>query len=458
MTAGLRLEARLVSSFLRNAGWPRAVVVAACTAVVSGLLLVAIAVLRFGPAERPTGLPMSNLVSDAGVRGGYVFALLLLCVMPLVLLQQVVRLGTASREQRLAALRLAGATPAEVRRLSGIEIGVPALIGGVLGYLVYRALAAGLNGVADPGSGWVRQDVARELRLIPTTVGPTWWHVALVALAVGVLGLVAGLSTSRSLTLTPLGVSRRAPRSAPRPWAALALLALAVALLAAGFSVAADDSYALASFACVVAGVLALSPWVAYVAARAASANARHVPLLLAARRLATDARPAGRSAAAVGVISMVASGCGHLLPDLLGTRGPGDVEAMYAVPVVLVAIVLLVALVLVVFAMAIHGVETLLDRSRSTASLAALGMSTDELTAVQRWEVGLVALPMAVIGVLIGTLPFGHLVGDTDRLWVSAAVSVGTIALVWLAVLASTLVTRPWLHRAMSSENLRTA
>ncbi|MDX6301349.1 MAG: hypothetical protein QOF53_2563 [Nocardioidaceae bacterium] len=75
-----------------------------------------------------------------------------------------------------------------------------------------------------------------------------------------------------------------------------------------------------------------------------------------------------------------------------------------YTVPIALVGVVLLAALVLVVFSMAVHGVESLIDHRRSVASLAVMGASAEELRRAQRWEVGLVAVPMAVIGVVVGS------------------------------------------------------
>ena len=127
MIARLRLDLGLVWSFLRSGGGPRAVLIALCTALVSGVLMVALTVVLFTWSSSREQEQVSNLVADGGVRGGYVFALLLICVAPLALLRQVLRLGTATREQRLAALRLAGATPADVRRLSALEVGLPAL-------------------------------------------------------------------------------------------------------------------------------------------------------------------------------------------------------------------------------------------------------------------------------------------------------------------------------------------
>lgn len=459
MMARLHMETRLVGSFLRSGGGPRSALIAACTALVSGLMMVALTAVLFGSRSAGEHEQVSGLLTDGGVRGGFVFALLLICVAPLALLRQAVRLGTATREQRLAALRLAGATQAEVRRMGALEVGVPALSGGLLGYLVYLALRVLFGGQVG-GSG---SDVTRQLRLVPSTVHPAWWQVLLVALGVGLFGVLAGALGSRSLLISPIGVSRRAPRSAPRPWAVL-LIVLAVPLFLASTSStnSSSDVYAFGFVASLVLGLLALAPWVAYRVGRAVAARSSTVPLLLAARRLTTDARPAGRAAAAVGAIAMVAGGGGALLADLPNTNGGtgfDGVDPFYTVPIALGGVVLLVALLLIIFSMAVHGVESLIDHKRSVASLAALGVSTEDLERVQRWEVALVAVPMAILGVLIGSGPYLLLLGGSNRYaWIPLLVDVITIALVWTAVRASTWITRPWLIRAAAPANLRTA
>jgi hypothetical protein len=460
VTTGLGVDLDLVVSFLRRGSGPRALMVVACTALVSGLLLVALTVVLFG--ANPPREEVSGLIEDGGVRGGYVFALLLICLAPFALLRQVVRLGTATREQRLAALRMAGATPAEVRRLGSLEVGLPSLLGGFLGYLLFGFLRAVLGG-SSGADRLVGSDVSRQLRLVPVTVHPSWWQVVLVAVAVGLTGAVAGATTSRSLQISPLGVSRRAPRTAPRPWAVL-LLILAGLLSVGAMHTSSEglaDLYAFGFVALVILGLLGLAPWVAYRAARTVAKRSSSVPVLIAASRVATDARPAGRAAAAVGAIAVVAGGGGSLLADLpssSGGSGFAEVDPFYTVSIALVGAVLLAALVLVVFSMAVHGVESLMDHRRSVASLAVMGASAEELGRTQRWEVGLVAVPMAVIGVTLGSWPFLSLIEASNRYaWIPLVVDVVTIALVCLAVEASTRLTRPWLTRAAGPDSLRT-
>lgn len=453
-------ELTLVLSFLRRGGGPRAALIAGCSALVSGLLLVALTVVLLTVRSSTEAELLSNLVTDGGVRPGYVFALLLICIAPLALLRQVVRLGTAARERRLAGLRLAGATPAEVRRMAALEVGLPALVGGLAGYVVFAVLRLLFGGFpASRGMLILDSPARRELRLVPVTVGPDWWHVLVVAVAVGVMGALAGAFASRSLVISPLGVSRRTARTAPRPWGLL-FLALAAALWEPSMS----STNVLVPFALVgsvIAGLLLLAPWVAYWAARWMASRARRLHVVLAARRLVHDARPAGRAAAAVGAITLVAGAGGALLAELPSASGGdfGHVEAMYTVPMVAGGVVLLAALVLVVFSMTVHGVETLMDRKRSIASLSAMGISNDELERVQRWEVGLVALPMAVIGLLVGSAPFIAYLTINQRgyAWIPVVVDVVTLGVVVIAIRASTRLTRVWLTRAAAPANLRT-
>jgi hypothetical protein len=460
VTARLDTELRLVGSFLRTGGGPRAVLVAGCTALVSGLLLVALTVVLFTLHSSREEEQISDLVADGGIRGGYLLALLLICVAPLALLRQGVRLGTATREQRLAALRLAGATMSEVRRIGALEVGLPALAGGFLGYLVFAALRAVFGGQPRGEPGGAQSEVAHQLQLVPTSVTPAWWQVLLIALGVGLVGVLAGATASRSLVISPLGVSRRAPRSAPRPWSALLLLLVVpLFLIRIEGGTGTQELYTFITVAALVLGLLALAPWVAYRIGRTVAARSSSVAVLVAGRRLATDARAAGRAAAAVGAIAVGGGVVLADLPDSYEGGGFGDVEPFYMVPIVLAGLVLLAALLLVTFSMAVHGVESMVDRKRSMAALAALGASAEELERVQRWEVGLVALPMAVIGVLVGSGPFLLALGASDGYaWIPFVVDGVTIALVWLAVRISTRITRPWLVRASAPANLRTA
>lgn len=465
-------------TFLRQGGVGRAVLVACCTALVSALLYVVLTVVlytlatssTFGGTEDDREL-LGGLVNDASLRVGYLFGVLLVTVAPLTLLGQVLRLGTAAREQRLAGLRLAGATPADVRRLAGVEVGLPAAVGALAGFVLFLGLRIPLGGLAYDDAmfhaAYARTTV--ELRLIPTTVTPSWWQVLLVALLVGVAGAVAGAAATRRVRITPLGVSRRQPTSTPRVWPALVLIALALLAMRASLTVSDDvlgtlNGIAMVGF--VVVGLLLLTPWLAYRAGRLVVARATTPHVLLAGRRLVTDPRPAGRAGAAIGTIGLVAGFGAVVVTDLPGSSGTdngfADVDPFYTVPMALGALVLAASLGLIVFSLSVHGAETVMDRKRAIASLGALGATERDLQRTHRWEVGLVAVPVAVAGLVVGTLPAAFALGSDGDLdlryaWIPVVVVVATAAGALVAVLASTALTRPWQRRAASPANLRT-
>ncbi|WP_317696314.1 ABC transporter permease [Aeromicrobium sp. REDSEA-S32_B7] len=198
----------VVPALLRAGAGSRALVVVAATAVATAVLMAAasIAMLWFEriPSDlvidaRGYGTDLESvnwIVADPGTRGGVLFGAIVLVLPPLLLLDQAVRLGAASRQRRDAALRLAGATRRDVRALAALEVALPALVGGVLGiptFLLLRSLLAG------PGF------------LAPTSFPPLW-VVPLVLVGVALVGAGVGARAGKD---DPLG-TRLGPHR-PRP-------------------------------------------------------------------------------------------------------------------------------------------------------------------------------------------------------------------------------------------------
>lgn len=294
---------RLALTLTRASGWPRMVLLGSCTAAVTALLLVVVTYARL--PSNPDEI-LFSLVADPGTRVGTAFATALLTLPPLLLLYQAVRLGTAARDRRLTALRLAGATPQEVRRLGAVEVGVPAFVGSVAGIGLYWLLRQVLGGGAYYESfehGYVH---TLDLQLLPTSVAPRWWDAALAVAGTTVVGVLVGARASRGVVMTPLGVSRRQPSAPPRPWGLL-LLTAAVLLLPVAVTVGAGSTVAgMAIVALAVLGVVSLASWAAYRVGRFVETRTTSAAVLLAARRLVAEPRPAGRAAAAVGAIALV--------------------------------------------------------------------------------------------------------------------------------------------------------
>ncbi|MCW2849346.1 MAG: FtsX-like permease family protein [Marmoricola sp.] len=441
----------LAGLLLRTGGWLRPLLVAACTAVVTALVLVAVAMAML--SGRPDEL-LFDVVADPGTRGGAAFGTVLLTVPLALLLHQALRLGNAARQRRLAGLRLAGATTREVRLLGAAEVAAPAFVGAVAGVLLFGVLRVLLGG-GQGGAFLAIGGTSHSVGLVPTSVTPPWWAVLLVVLAVTLVGLVLGLRSGREVALSPHGVSRHQRARPPRPWGALLLVA-AAAIVPLAVTRSGLVAASLAAITLAVLGLMTLAPWSAYALGRLAQKRVTNVAGLLAAQRLVTEPRPAGRAGAAVGGIGLVAGGLGGLFGDLFAS---GTLEFFYVFSVVLVALCLLGTLLVVSLTLAVHSAESLTDRRRSMSSLYALGVPAEEIRSSQLWEGGLVAVPMSLFGALVGALVMGVLSGGgiMSLLLAIAGVVVTpllALAAVWLAV----ALTAPVARRAIDPENLRTA
>lgn len=441
-------------TFLRAGGRFRPVLLAASSAVATALLLVAVAIASL-PARPREGL--FNLVAERGLRGGTTFATVLLALPILLMVYQVVRLGTANRERRLAALRLAGATPGQVRRVGMAEVGLPVAAGallGPLGYLVLRGVLGGDRSAVDSYSA------ASPLDLVPTTVTPAWWQVALVIVLVTGAGTMTGALASRHVVATPLGTARRASRPAPRPWAAL-LSVLAGFLLLAGALLGrlGGDAVGMAGILLVVVGLVLLSPWVAYRSGVRAARRTSSPATLVAAARLVGDPRPAGRAAAAVGAIGLVSGASAALEAEVFAGSGSPGIDPFFVASFLLVGAGVLLALVVTTTTLAIHAAETMIDRKRALAALVAAGTPLTVLRDSLRQEARLTALPLAVGGAVLGAAAVGAAAGQLTAAGVLIPTGqiVATILLTWLAIQVSARAVAPVLARVAAPENLRT-
>ena len=129
----------------------------------------------------------------------------MLMVPVLALAGQCARLGAPARDRRLAALRLAGATPGQVTRLVVLETGVAALLGTLVGLGVYLV-----------GRGLLHRPDAQGRLALPTDVLPSTGALAGVVLGLPVVAALATALMLRTVTTSPLGVSRKAAASVVR--------------------------------------------------------------------------------------------------------------------------------------------------------------------------------------------------------------------------------------------------
>ncbi len=429
---------------------------AAGAALATFLLCVAANLLAFGLglSIHPEGFLVETRIEYLGFFSGRdarlltALALALLVVPTMAFVHQVSRLATATRERRLAALRLAGATPREVRLLGAYESGWRALLGGVSGIALYLvanlALAGALEGAVP---------------LVPAA------QIVAILVAVTLAGTLSGLMAGRHVVTSPLGVVRRTPPAGPRA-RDLVLVAVGAGLLVAGL--VGKGKFPGGPYAAVLsitAGMVLLlfglvlgAAWLIRAAARRVGGRTGSAETLLAARMVEADPRGWARALSVVGLTVFFGSVVGV-------QQGPafvrGDLDPSRVVAYLLVDLALLVALVTSAAALVVHQAEDLLDHRHSFAALAASGVPGPALGRVLTRQALIAALPVCVVAAVAGVGVFVSSLWDTYREMPEAfaVAAARAVLMVGIGVLAATLVARaarPILRRTLRTEELR--
>ncbi|MBA9001156.1 FtsX-like permease family protein [Thermomonospora cellulosilytica] len=393
----------------------------------------------------------AGLVTEEGLRGGTALALALLVVPPLALLHQAGRIAQATRERRLAALRLAGATPREVRLIAAAEalrVSVAGAVLGVTGYVVcQQAAMAALS-------------VERTARYAAPV-----WLVPLVVAAVVAAGAVTGLLASRHVLASPLGVSRRAHRPHPRAVALLPLGAgLVIMAVAAFLPEGPGVTLQFTGGAVTVVGMVAAGSRLVLESARLAARWARTPQTLLAARTLQADPRSWGRTLSVIGLVVLFGTGAGIIQADVLddALRDDSSTDPFWLVSFTLVDLALLLALAVAAVALVVHRAEWLLESRRSLAALTASGTPVSALRRTAQRQALIAAAPVCAVAALTGLIGMGAFtVLVSEPTTFVAAWSLGRAVLMTLlgiaAASAVTAASRRLLARAASPEQLRT-
>ena len=208
----------------------------------------------------------------------------------LIFIATATRLSAARREQRFAAMRLAGATRKQVSLLAAVESTAAALLGVTLGFAVFFLLRIPVAGISFAGQPFFPS----ELSLSPR-------DILAVAIGVPAAAAVAARLALRRVHISPLGVARRVTPKPPRAWRVLPLLA---GLAELGFfavhghpaSIPGQIQAFVSSFLLIIVGLITAGPWLTMAAARIMARWTSHPGALIAARRLADDPRAAFRA------------------------------------------------------------------------------------------------------------------------------------------------------------------
>jgi hypothetical protein len=311
-------------------------------------------------------------------------------------------------------------------------------------------------------------ELPANLALIPTSVSPAWWQIFGLVVLVAAAGMLTGALASRQLVASPLGVSRRARRPAPRPWGLLLVGTGLGGTMAAAGRPSLDQGQALlmGGILLVVLGVLSLGPWVAFRSGQRAARGTSDPATLIAAGHLVSDPRPAGRAAAAVGAIGL-ASGVAAVM-EVDAFFSSTFIDRFTVISFALVGAALLLVLLVTASSLAVQAAESLVDRRRVLAVLAAAGTPVSVLRDALRREAMLTALPLSVGGALIGAVaagPVGLLSADSTGmpvvnlagvLLVCGQVAV-TIGLIWAVIRIAIGAVAPRLLQVTAPVNLRT-
>jgi hypothetical protein len=422
------------------------------TALATGFLLAAALVHAIPVLCTDGGSACDNsysvdLLAQPGLRPGVSIALVLLVVPVLVFLGMCSRIDAARRDRRLAALRLAGATPAQVRSLSALDTGLPAVVGTVVGYLVFLIVKASL---ATPA-------VTRHS--LPTNVPMPVASTIIVLLGVPLLATATAVVALRRVVLGPLAAFRLTETRRLRPWWVAATVA-GVALLVVAPQLYRNDGGSLLPIAAAAVitmlGLVASGSWLAVTLGATVAGRTRSVAAVIAGRRLQADPIGQGRAISAVVLAVYFAAGAAVLRADAIATQNQ-DGSGFYSNAFDLVGVALGVALLVGAAGLLVAAVESVTERRRSLAAMVATGVPLATLRRAVMLQSLIPAIPAVVLATVAGALSGQVFTSDGDRHLVLPVVSLlGVIVIALLAIAAVTALTLPLLRRSVQPSELR--
>ncbi|MBM4830832.1 FtsX-like permease family protein [Actinospica acidiphila] len=447
MTADLRLAWHLVRGSDRHEWWR--IALTGVGALLAAALAQGAAVLASVRGHHD--FPVAHGLLDApGERSGVIAALLLLLIPVLGFAGQSARLGAVHRDRRLAGLRLAGATPWQVRRIAAAETGLACLAGSVAAGLLAAVVVARMDGHT---SAW------------------TWAGVAAVVLGMPALGALTAVLVLRRVVASPLGTVRRV-RAAPRPEsAAFGLVALFLVVLFLSF-VGVDAgrggfSAAPALIVCVLALTGAGAVWLVGASARFTgrllAARTGSPAVLIAAERLRDDPWAAARTHTVVLLVTVVGTAYTGIRGTLLEVLGSGKDVAedldFYTTGIDLTAAAIGVGLVITLAGLAVGTAESVATRRRTLAAQAAAGVPRAVLGRALLLETALPLAPgMLLAGVGGGAIGLWYAALAEGGGWSTSWTPLLVPAAVYTASLLAAATALPLLHRTLRPSELRYA
>jgi hypothetical protein len=237
----------------------------------------------------------------------------------LVFIGAAMRLSAARREQRLAAMRLAGATMRQVTIIATVEAVVAAFAGVVIGFGLFLVTGPALVHVPFAGQPLESGDLS---------IG--WIDVMIAVIGVPLAAAVVARFALRRVHVSPLGVSRRVTPQSPRIYRVIPLvagigeLAYFVSAGRPGSSNGQIEGYVLGFFL-IMFGLVLAGPWLTMQGAKIMARRTSRVSVLLAGRRLSDNPRGAFRAVSGLILAIFVTSVSVGVISTILSDHGSGS-------------------------------------------------------------------------------------------------------------------------------------
>lgn len=358
------------------------------------------------------------------------------------------RLQTRRRDERLAALRLLGASGATTTALAVMEAAIVALVGLLIGALLALAVAPAVGLLPFYGA-----PLGTAAVLLPP-----WGYAALVG-GVTVVATVSAAMSLRRVVVSPLGVALK--QSAPAiPWLP-AVLAIGGIVLA---SLIMSNLGAVGSLAAVIAALgIALTVtlfaidvigvWVTGLRARRKARRAQTPEALLAARSILESPRAAWRQVSGVAMASFMAvfAGAGVALLGLIDEADAGEALGAHVVDDIRTGILVTVVgtFIMVGCTVGVNQAAQVFDRADVARSLSIAGTALDTQDRARRGAV-MQPLLLATVGpAVIAVILLLPLVGGALIFAPLTLLTVLSSLALGVAIVAGALfATRPLLRR----------
>lgn len=384
------------------------------------------------------------------VRNGGLYALLaqiatIIVIIPVITLGgSAARLAISRRDDRLAALRLAGATTGQVGMIAVVDAAAQAFVGALLGVFLYLLALPGVAMINFQG---------RPFRWSELWVGPG--VLALTIIGVVLLATISAILTLARIAISPLGVAQRSsPKTVSTIRVVIAVIILiawvpVTKLIGSGPGLIA----AMIVFGLCFAVLNLIGPFVLGLIGRISLKRANTVPKLLAARRLTDDPRAAWRPVAGVTLATFVA-GVLSIVPALATAAQPSDPAEAYLPDDLLTGslVTLVIAALLAAVSVGVNQAARVYDTSDQYRMLHLIGTDVGVLKQSRMRETGLPLIASVAIAAIISLImvaPFGIiLIGAAPG---GIALFLGGIAVSLAMVLGAVRLSQPLVDRVLA-------